>query len=424
MKQKPSFILHMAALTALAATAGCQGIQPRGTHGSLFGGKTVTESTPTEGELVTVGEPVVQPGQTNIRVPAEMPTAQPSIPTVKAPATPAQKDKVEPPTFAIPAGAAQPTPVHARDIKVDDLPKPVSNAEPMKTAVPAQPAGAPALPKIVKKYTVEKGDTFGGIAQKHGLTTSELARVNSLQDVNRIRVGQTLNIPEAGPRTAKPAAKKATVTAPEGGSVYTVKSGDYIGKIAHQHGLKTGDVLRANNLTEEAAKKLHVGQKIIIPAKNAKNTFVPSKEPAVKAPAAPKEAPAAPKPAPIRIPAPAPEAPAPAAPTLKTPAPAAPAPVIPAPAPVAPAPAVPAVAVPAVSVPAAPVVAPPAAPAPTVSVPTLSVPTAESRTYVVQEGDDLLTVAKKHNTTKLRIMTLNNISDESSVKPGQVLKVR
>lgn len=413
MKQRTSIALHVAALAALSVAAGCQTVQPRGNRGSLFGGKA--KPTPTEGEIV-------EPGKTEVRT-------KPATPETPAPVA-VEQPKFE--EFSIPVDdvTTQKKPVLAKDIKTEVLPKPDSDAEPMKTPVPVQPAGAPALPKIVKKYTVAKGDTFGGIAQKHGLTSAELARVNSLNDINKVRVGQVLNIPEAGPRAPKAASKKSAVVAPAGGSVYTVKAGDYIGKIAHQHGLKTGDVLRANGLSEESAKKIKVGQQLIIPAKTSDNAFTPKAAdkaadkpakpvaPVIKpaAPVAP--APAKPTPVPFKevtIPAPAP-AEKPAKPVV-APAPAPVVPVVPAVSEVKPevaAPVVPSVPVaPALSVPAAPVV--PAVPAASAALP---------RTYTVQAGDSIATVAAKHNTTKMIIMSLNGMSlGEEELKPGQVIKV-
>lgn len=45
-------------------------------------------------------------------------------------------------------------------------------------------------------YTVRNGDTLGHIAQRHGISTSELRKLNNLTG-DLIRVGQKLNIPEA-----------------------------------------------------------------------------------------------------------------------------------------------------------------------------------------------------------------------------------
>lgn len=47
-------------------------------------------------------------------------------------------------------------------------------------------------------YTVKKGDTLGGIAQKHGVNSNDLARANNLKLSDTIHPGQKLKIPANG----------------------------------------------------------------------------------------------------------------------------------------------------------------------------------------------------------------------------------
>lgn len=46
------------------------------------------------------------------------------------------------------------------------------------------------------KYMVKKGDTLSAIAKAYGTTVSKLAKVNAIKDVNNIRVGQLLTLPD------------------------------------------------------------------------------------------------------------------------------------------------------------------------------------------------------------------------------------
>ena len=46
------------------------------------------------------------------------------------------------------------------------------------------------------KYTVKKGDTLSRIAREHGTTVSELAAINNIKNVDIIRVGQVLTLPD------------------------------------------------------------------------------------------------------------------------------------------------------------------------------------------------------------------------------------
>ncbi len=65
------------------------------------------------------------------------------------------------------------------------------------------------------------------------------------------------------------------------GGEYTVKKGDIISRIAYAHGVSTQAVLAANNMTLKDAKRLRIGQKLVIPGKNAAKS-VSSKRAAVK----------------------------------------------------------------------------------------------------------------------------------------------
>lgn len=46
-------------------------------------------------------------------------------------------------------------------------------------------------------YTVKKGDSLSAIAQAHGTTVKRLAELNNIKDINMIRVGQKLAVPQS-----------------------------------------------------------------------------------------------------------------------------------------------------------------------------------------------------------------------------------
>ena len=46
-------------------------------------------------------------------------------------------------------------------------------------------------------YTVKKGDSLSAIAQAHGTTVKRLAELNNIKDINMIRVGQKLTVPQS-----------------------------------------------------------------------------------------------------------------------------------------------------------------------------------------------------------------------------------
>lgn len=71
-------------------------------------------------------------------------------------------------------------------------------------------------------YTVQKGDTLSGIAQRSGVSVSELVRINNIKDPNKIYAGSTIKLTgtsgaaapaAAKTSTAKPAAAKSSSSA-------------------------------------------------------------------------------------------------------------------------------------------------------------------------------------------------------------------
>ena len=204
---------------------------------------------------------------------------------------------------------------------------------PAPVAFPAlQPPVAPAPVKTSvaaeNVYVIKPGDSLSKIAAAHGVKTAELKELNNISDVNKIRIGQKLILPDySKPSASQPAetsAKSADAKAAASGDAYVVKPGDALSKIASAHGVKTKDLMAANNLTD--ANKIRAGQKLVIPGakkadkteakatdkKDEKKADQPAEE--KKAEAQTAEAPVAPLPAPVPeaapavAPAPAPEA--------------------------------------------------------------------------------------------------------------------
>ncbi|HZI33824.1 MAG TPA: LysM peptidoglycan-binding domain-containing protein, partial [Candidatus Binatia bacterium] len=184
---------------------------------------------------------------------------------------------------------------------VEPLPPVVPNppVTPM-SAPPVTPASvAPLAPAAGSEYTVVKGDTLGKIAKSHGVSTKAIETANPTVVPTRLQIGQKLVIPAGTP--AAVGASAATMSANPGETIYTVKSGDTLSRIARHYNTTIKAIQSANNLI---TTKIRVGQKLRIPAK------------AEEAPVMPAPAPA-PAPAPISDPAPAglPPVPAPASAT-------------------------------------------------------------------------------------------------------------
>jgi LysM repeat protein len=97
-------------------------------------------------------------------------------------------------------------------------------------------------------YIVASGDTLGDIARAHGISVSELASANGVDNPDLIRVGQVLMIPgELGGG---------------GASVHVVAAGDTLADIAAHFGTTVAALVEANQLSNPDL--LRIGQELSI----------------------------------------------------------------------------------------------------------------------------------------------------------------
>ncbi len=115
-------------------------------------------------------------------------------------------------------------------------------------------------------YTVKSGDILGSIAQRYGVTVSNLKNWNGLYS-DRLRIGQKLRIYGKGAKTqsTKSSNKASSTTSqPASGNYeyYTVKQGDTPETIAAKYsGITASDIIELNNIDP---RKLKIGQKLKI----------------------------------------------------------------------------------------------------------------------------------------------------------------
>ncbi len=111
-------------------------------------------------------------------------------------------------------------------------------------------------PSNMFMYTVKKGDSLYGIAQKYNTTVGEIVSLNYLKS-NDLSVGQVLRIPETYN-------KEDEMVMPNYIN-YTVKAGDTLYGIARDNDVSVDTIMKDNGLT---SVKLNVGQvlKIRIPS--------------------------------------------------------------------------------------------------------------------------------------------------------------
>lgn len=106
----------------------------------------------------------------------------------------------------------------------------------------------------VSQHKVSRGESLSVIASKYGTSTQALMKYNNLKS-SSLAIGQVLKIPgNASSSSSSSAVKTKTIT-------HTVKSGEYLGKIANRYKVSVADIKRENRLKSETVR---VGQKLRI----------------------------------------------------------------------------------------------------------------------------------------------------------------
>ncbi|HLF76236.1 MAG TPA: peptidoglycan DD-metalloendopeptidase family protein [Dehalococcoidia bacterium] len=139
-------------------------------------------------------------------------------------------------------------------------------------------------------YTVQPGDTLGGIAERFGIkgntdvTAAELLANSNKPDLvdedDLLQIGQKLRIPTGGapvppssppaPRVGTPAPGSAPAPAPaaparSGGVIHTVLSSETLLDIGDKYGVEAADIMSANRSLSDP-NKLSIGQELLIPS--------------------------------------------------------------------------------------------------------------------------------------------------------------
>lgn len=265
-----------------------------GIHAVVLGGILMAGCKPEP--KVEVKRPAPEPVLPPITPPADL-----GSPVAPAPGT-LPPIGTAPGTAPLPGGGTPGlAPLPTTPIAPPVAPAPVVPVLPITAPAPEPPA-APA--GEAKTHVVAKGEFFGTISKKYGVSVKAIEAANPGVDSTKLKIGQKLNIPAATPKAPKSTATTGGATAaPDVDGAYTVKSGDNLGSIAKRHGTTVAKLRDANGLKTDQIK---VGQKLKVPAGGAKKSGEPSTSaaPAPKLDAVPLTPPALP---PLGEPAPAPK---------------------------------------------------------------------------------------------------------------------
>jgi spore germination protein len=92
---------------------------------------------------------------------------------------------------------------------------------------------------------VQRGETLSGIAERYGLMTPTLMKINKISNPRSLRPGQTLLLSR------------------EEATVHTVKRGETLGKIAQKYGVSVSALAKENKISIKTT--LRVGQHYAFP---------------------------------------------------------------------------------------------------------------------------------------------------------------
>jgi LysM repeat protein len=144
------------------------------------------------------------------------------------------------------------------------LPPSAPTVQPQTSIAPPVAAATTATPPTTAgtDYVVASGDTFAAIAHRQHVSVKALVEANPGVDARKLRVGQKIQVPGSSAVAANAASAPAEAGAAEG-SVYVVKTGDTLGKIARSHGTSYKKLMAMNDLKTTS---IRVGQKLKLPA--------------------------------------------------------------------------------------------------------------------------------------------------------------
>lgn len=175
-----------------------------------------------------------------------------------------------------------------------------TNASASSNSGSASTSTTSAAPSAGGSYTVQAGDSYWRIANKYGISISELQRLNGTSNYF-LYPGQSLKVPGSGSSSNATASSNSsstststTTAAPAAGGSYTVQAGDSYWRIANKYGISISELQRLNGTSNYF---LYPGQSIKVPGSgSASATPAPASNTASTTPA-PAETPA-PAPAP------------------------------------------------------------------------------------------------------------------------------
>ena len=126
-----------------------------------------------------------------------------------------------------------------------------------------------------ESYTVRQGDSLSVIASRYNTSISELVAINQLRDRNRIRIGQTLLLPQPDGSVPSLVINDTPRAIPADGE-YMVSRGDTVSVIAARFSMSPKDVLALNGLNEKSV--IYPGQTLRLRGEQVTSAALPNTE--------------------------------------------------------------------------------------------------------------------------------------------------
>jgi LysM repeat protein len=164
-----------------------------------------------------------------------------------------------------PADRARSAPTRPSSVATPSSSPSVKDREGVLEPVGQAPVEVPIPEPTYIVYTVRRGDSLWSISRQFGVTIQNIVDANPGIDPDSIQYGQKVMVPDhfsngTSGRSGTGAPPKPEL--PPGASTYTVKAGDFLARIANQHGTTVGAIRKANRLTSDL---IQVGQVLVIP---------------------------------------------------------------------------------------------------------------------------------------------------------------
>lgn len=130
----------------------------------------------------------------------------------------------------------------------------IKRQEPIRTAKSTIASNNKFVSGSVTHYKIKSGDTLEKIANKNGVSVSQICALNNITKRTTLRIGKSLLINST--ETSKTNAKEEATVDADQVKHYKVRSGDTLGAIAKRNGVSVNTLCSLNNISTRTTLKI------------------------------------------------------------------------------------------------------------------------------------------------------------------------